>query len=211
MSAAVLASPALKKAVMKLEELWLSYQPPLCYCGDRATVEDMCADCFWEEHAARRRAGRIFRHAWALGEEPLNYANAEGQLRCGCPGDTCLYTGRKVATTEVTLFRDSPRFLNCEFCGKLCYARDLISVDSKETCEECWRAQCEEEAEEQKEEDVDEAESKANRYYKTPLHCCGDARCEGDCDQHYCGCKGKCSCDEDSGALAGWDPDATGW
>ncbi len=140
------------------------------------------------------------------------YYEQQEPCACGEPATVCgecadcfwdNYEADKRRRCEERMGLSEPRF-PCGGCAKLFKERQMLALDGESYCEACFQEAINdwEEPEPAKSAEADAAEAKANTYMKKPLHCCGDPHCEGDCDQHYCGCQGKCRCDDED--IAEW-------
>ncbi len=151
------------------------------------------------------RGYQVRKSLWAAREEE------EGTCACGDRATVCgecadcFWDNRERDRRLVWEERNGiiVRRFPCAGCGFIHRDRDLLALDGESYCEGCFQAAIDEWQEPSvRPAAVDDAEAKGNRYLRAPLHCCGHADCEGDCGKLYCGCEGKCSCDDEP--LAAW-------
>ncbi len=199
--------------------VWEEYYQEYCECGAPATVCGECADCFWDNREEERRTAAEERCGIFVPRFPCNGCGKrlrelhmlaiDGESYCNICFNRVLANPRPIQElSDAALYRQ---------LDDLDQERKRLRQEGREETEEytamdraaqalsdeLQRRNREEDDDEEDEED--EAEAKVNTYYRRPLHCCGNPHCEGECDEHYCGCKGKCRCDDE--ALDAWRHD----
>jgi hypothetical protein len=211
---------ALWRGYQTRKAVWEEYYQEYCECGEPATVCGECADCFWDNYEEERRTaaeercgifvprfpcngcGKRLRELHMLAIDGESYCNICFNKVLAAPtpieelGEAAIYEQLDELDQERKRLRKEGQEHTAEYAAMDRAAQALS--------DELVRR------EHQEDDEVDEAEAKANTYLKKPLHCCGDPHCDGDCGEQYCGCKGKCRCDDYDEEIGGW-ADAEEW
>ncbi len=212
-------------AAEKLQAVWRgyqvrksvwSYEEQYCECGEPATVCGECADCFWENQKEARRTRWEERHGVIVPRFPCNGCGKllreqqmlalDGESYCERCFNEALAAPRPIEELSEADIYEQLHELDQERKQLRREGREdteeyaVMDRAAQALADELTRRDAEDEAE-------DEAEAKANTYYRRPLHCCGDAHCDGSCDTQYCGCQGKCRCDAE---LTAWRDEEDG-